>query len=332
MSTTNRLMIKKIEINTEVTIALIVRSASARKTGKGKPFLTLDLFDGKESIVGNFWDWSSGIIPANNCILNVYASVSSYNNNKQLNIKGLTNNTDLHPSAFMPSSDNNVSDIYKEAYNLASSISDWTLRELTLSALENEKLFSLWQTVPGAKTVHHAYLAGTLVHSLSVAKLSKALAEQVEGANVDLCIAGGLLHDVGKLLAYKLDGAVIDMTDEGMLFEHIQLGSSIITELASALDPMPAHCQDKISILKHIILSHHGRLEYGSPVTPQCIEAYIVSKSDALDAAAEQIRVASRDVTEGAWTNRLWALDNRPHLSCEYINKLLTRDEDRQPI
>jgi len=313
--------IRDLNLNEQVTIVLLVKSATARETKAKKPYLFLEFTDGTDTISGNYWNWAGHNIPAKNTVLNVRAQVTEWQGNKQLNIKGLTTNTDVPVTDFMPSSNNDIGETYKNAYAHVADVQDEFLRDLALSILE--ELQDKWLTVPGARGIHHAYVAGTLIHSYSVACISKAIAECVPGANVDLCVIGGFLHDLGKLFTYKMDGVTIDTTDEGMLYDHLHMGAEFVGNYADnhyAMDPI---CEAKIEMLRHIILSHHGRQEYGAVVVPMSLEAHIVHHADYLDAAAEQIRDQSAKVGMSKWTDKIWALENRPHLTTQYVAEMM---------
>lgn len=320
--------IANLEIGAMCEITLVVKSATARETRAKKPYLFIEFFDGVDTISGNYWDWASGNIPDVNSILDVKAQVTEYLGKKQLTIKGLTKNTTRHISEFAPSSGCNLSDVYKEAYELISVVNDDMLRGLALGLLED--LRQQWLTVPGAVGVHHAYAGGTLVHSVSVAKIAKAIARQVPEANVDLCVIGGMLHDLGKLFTYRMNGVNISMTDDGQLYEHIFMGAEFVGNYAEDhVDADDYANMKKLQLLRHIILSHHGALEYGSPVFPQCIEAFIVNHADSIDASAEQIRSAARKVPDNIkWTERIYTLNNRAQLTPDYVKYVMTGYEE----
>ena len=317
------MMIANLEVGAMCDITLVVKSAVARETRAKKPYLVVEFFDGVDNITGNYWDWASGNIPEVNSILDVHAQVTEYIGKKQLTIKSLRNNTTRHLSEFAPASGHDLSDTYKEAHALISEVKDDMLRDLTLCILED--LRDSWLTVPGAVGVHHAYTGGTLVHSLSVAKIAKAIAEQVPEASVDLCVVGAMLHDLGKLFTYKMNGVNIGMTDDGQLYEHIFMGAEFVGNYADAhVDADDYINMKKLQLLRHIILSHHGELEYGSPVFPQCIEAFIVNHADGLDASAEQIRTAARKVPDNIkWTDRIYTLNNRAQLTPNYVQYIM---------
>lgn len=317
--------IRELELNQVVDITLVVKSATARETKAKKPYLSLDFYDGTDSISGNYWDWGGTNIPQKNAILDVHAQVTEWQGVKQLNIKDMRTNTEATLSDFAPSSGVDVYEVYTDAYALLSDVKDDFIRDLALSIMED--LQQRWTTVPGAITIHHAYVAGTLVHSYSVASIAKAIAEHTPGANVDLCVVGGMLHDVGKLYAYNLNGVSVEMTDEGKLYEHSFMGAEFLGNYAESHFDLSNkdYRFEKVEMLRHIILSHHGRLEYGAPVTPASIEAHIVSHADAIDAAAEQVRSFSAKLDNAKWTDKIWALDNKPHITTQYVAEVMRK-------
>ena len=316
--------IRELEVNQMVTIPLVVKSVTTRETKAKKQYLALELYDGIDSISGNYWDWGGQNIPPKNAVLDVRAQVTEWQGTKQLNIKGMTTNTTIPLVEFMPSSMHDIGETYKNAYALMASVNDDFLRGLALSILE--ELQEAWLLVPGAKGVHHAYTAGTLIHSYSVACIAKAMAEHIPGANVDLCTVGGMLHDLGKLFTYTMDGITIEMTDEGMLYDHIVMGAEFVDNYAenhADIGGIDGTDQLKLEMLRHIILSHHGKMEYGSPVFPASIDAHIVSRADGVDAAAEQVREQSAKLGHVKWTERIYPLDGRPHLTTQYVAEVM---------
>lgn len=311
--------ISNLEVGKTCTITLVVKSATPRETRAKKPYLALELYDGVDTINGNYWDWTSGNIPEVNSVLDVTAMVTEWQGKMQLTINSMRNNTTRHLAEFMPSNGMDIGKVYNSTYELIGSVKDDTLRSIGLGILE--ALQDLWLKVPGAKGVHHAYIGGTLVHSYSVAKIAKAIAGQIPEANVDLCVVGGFLHDVGKLYTYKMNGIAIDRTDDGNLYEHIFMGAEFVGNFADNIVNTDDYTvMKKLQLLRHIILSHHGKLEYGSPVPPQCMEAFIVNCADGVDASTEQIRMAARKVPSGTkWTERIYTLNNCAQLDPSYV-------------
>lgn len=317
-------MISELEVGQQYSLTLAVLSASVKETKDKRAFLTLELYDGKEKITGNLWNWDGKYFPEKNSVVALTAVITEWQGIKQLNIKDILEDKSTSITDFMPQPPSDVDEAFSEAYSLAQNISDATLRRLCTVILKD--MSAQWHITPGATSIHHAYAAGTLIHSLSVAKIAKNIALQIPEANIDLTSAGGLLHDVGKLLAYKLDVISCEMTDEGKMFDHLILGANLIIDYAKHLDFWNDNTEiEKVKLLCHIILSHHGKLEYGSPVTPMCLEAYIVHYADMIDATTEMIRTAAEKKITEKWTDKIRVLNNKPHINPKYTKVIIGR-------
>jgi 3'-5' exoribonuclease len=158
---------------------------------------------------------------------------------------------------------------------------------------------------PAAQVIHHAYRGGFLEHVVAMAEVGASVAK-IYGADADLVLAGVILHDIGKLQELSYDNGAISYTRDGNLVGHIGLGLLLVREAASGVAGFPLELRTH---LEHLVLSHHGSREHGSPVEPKTVEAFIVAAVDELDARVNQVRRAVReDAGEGeftAWNRRL---------------------------
>ncbi|MCX6537828.1 MAG: HD domain-containing protein [Acidobacteria bacterium] len=185
----------------------------------------------------------------------------------------------------------------------------WTELEATISRLgnpfvralvewivrDNEAKLRIW---PAAQTVHHAYRGGFLEHILQIARVATMLAD-VYRADADIVLAGAVLHDIGKLQELNYENATA-YSREGYMLGHIPLGMVMVRDAARAIPDFP---QALLTQIEHIVLSHHGSMEYGSPVEPMTVEAFIVSMADDLDAKIHQVRSAvADDIGDGEFT------------------------------
>ena len=188
-----------------------------------------------------------------------------------------------------------VDEMWAELQGLVHHVRDPHVRELLQRAiaLYADKL-RIW---PAAQTVHHAYRSGLLEHVLSVARAALVLGAAY-GANQDLLTAGALLHDIGKLEELEYDGTTI-YTREGNLIGHVTLGTMMVRALAAAIPDFPEVLRAQ---LEHLIVSHHGRREFGAPVEPMTIEAMILAAADDLDAKINQVKQALAEDVEGEFT------------------------------
>jgi 3'-5' exoribonuclease len=176
-----------------------------------------------------------------------------------------------------------VDEMWAELLARIESVQDPALRKL-LSAMvqQHGDRLRIW---PAARRVHHAYRSGLLEHVLKIMEVSLFLADQY-GARRDLLIAGALLHDIGKLQELSYETST-DYTIEGNLVGHIVIGVGMLRDAARAQGDVP---EDLLIELQHLILSHHGELEFGSPVKPMTVEAFLLAAVDDLDAKLHQIR------------------------------------------
>ncbi len=186
-----------------------------------------------------------------------------------------------------------------------------------ISSIENEKyrkivndIITLYKdkflTYPAATTNHHDFLSGLLEHTVSMCELARMVAAHYESVNYDLLISGCLLHDIGK--CEELSGVIAtSYTKEGTLVGHLVIGAILVDEAAKRLKIEG----EEVTLLKHLIVSHHGKMEFGSPVVPLTREALILSLIDDMDAKMMAIDKAFKDVEPGEFSQRIFPLENR---------------------
>lgn len=196
----------------------------------------------------------------------------------------------------VPSAPRPIGDMWTELAALAEAVSDRHLRVFLLRLLaDHEAALKEW---PAAQTIHHAYRGGLLEHILSIAAAGKALARHY-GASDDLLVAGAIIHDIGKLQELAYDNGAISYTRDGNLVGHIALGLVMVREAAKGISGFP---DDLRAELEHLVVSHHGARDKGSPVEPKSVEAFILAAVDDLDAKLHQVRSALGEGTETEFT------------------------------
>ena len=307
--------IKDLVVGDKATIDLLVLSSNIRLTTNKKPYLDLTLSDGTDKISAKKWNWNISGKPEVGAVVTINADVTEWAGNKQLIASSVYRSTKC-PEEFAPKGDFDIDDYRAKLNMLLLSMENVTLNNLVTKIFDD--YLEQWETTPGAIDIHHAYLAGTFQHSVDTAIIAKAIATNIDGCNVDLCVAGALLHDVGKLFVYELNGSVINYTDYGHLLEHI-VGGIVILDRYRTEDN-----SEIITLLQHIIAAHHGKLEFGSPVTPKFLEAWIVSYADDIDAKANIIKRINRGC-DSKFTERERALNNSAMLSQRYIEEVMNR-------
>jgi 3'-5' exoribonuclease len=171
-----------------------------------------------------------------------------------------------------------------------------------------------YEACPASLAGHHALLGGLLKHTVEVASIARAIARACR-AEADLVLAGVLLHDIGKLDAYRWDGGIFEMTEAGTLHGHVVLGALMVDRAVRAAVPAPC-TEQELAILQHLVLSHHGRLEYGAAVAPMTLEAEVLHYAD--NASAKTASMAEALADAGNFdgeslvsTRGLWQLDRR---------------------
>lgn len=315
--------IRDLQVGTTVVIPLVIHNQTKRTTKTKKTYLDLILFDGEQEINAKVWSYPEdrGLMPTDT-VYNVEASVGEWQGNKQLTIIHMKFNTDLALENFLPSSGLDINNIYTDATTLAATITDPLLNKLTKAILKD--LEDKWKTIPAACSIHHAFVGGTLLHCYSVARIADCISQSIKIANRDLCVCGGLLHDVGKLFGYAFNGSTIAFTDDGQMFEHVFMGAEFVDNFADnhGFVNTPED-EAKMALLKHIILSHHGSLEFGSPVPPMSIEAVIVSAADHIDATTEMIVEAAKQPVNEMWTSRIYGMNNKPAILPDYTKNVM---------
>ena len=272
-----------------------------RQAKDGRPFLLATLRDRSGQIAGVYWDvplavdvWARpGLAVA------VSGRVNLYKDALQVNISALERAGDVDMTAFLPASQRPLETMRAELRATIEGLAEpW--RELLARLLLEGEAAERFATAPAARGMHHAYIGGLLEHTLSMAAVARLLAGHYPYVNLNLLLAGVLLHDVGKADAYALDEG-FDHSDDGRLVGHIIRGALLIERAAAELDFPAGMLQE----LQHLIASHHGTQEWGSPVVPRTLEAVLLHQIDLLDSrVGGYLDHVRNDPGAGRWTNR----------------------------
>jgi len=279
---------------------LIVKSARVRETRAGKPYLVLVLGDKSGEISGPIWEnaeaHQKSCVPG--VVVNIKGLVQTYNEKLQLKIDtvSIADEHSYDREAFVASSHRGPEKMQGELKKLINSMRNSYLRELLDRLFFKSDTGKRYRQSPAAKGIHHAYMGGLLEHSLSMAHVSLLLAAHYEGIDRDLLLAGALLHDIGKTVELQSATGVIDYTDTGRLKGHLVIGCEMIGREAKHIKDFP---DDLLTQLQHLVLSHHGRQEFGSPVVPMTAEALLLSFIDDMDAKMNLVEQLRRKVKSG---------------------------------
>jgi len=300
--------IKEIKEDNPVRGLYLAKVKKVGLTKKGDPFLSITLADRTGVIEARVWERAEEIssLFREGDILDVEGYAGSYRNQIQLILSSLKVSKDeADPTLFLEATKNDVTEMMNCLREILKEIKDSYLKALVDSFLSDQCFISLFKSAPAAKNFHHSYVGGLLEHTLSICQMTKAVTEHYPELDRDLLLTAAFLHDIGKVRELKFDYH-IDYTDEGRLLGHITLGVTMMDEKLASLKGFP---QELALRLKHLILSHHGQYELGSPKRPKFLEAFALHLIDDLDAKMNGLsRFMERDRHEGAWTefNRLF--------------------------
>jgi len=254
------------------------------KTKSGKNYLSLKLQDKTGVVDTKVWELNNDISSFDEKdVIKIDGEVVAFQGTLQLRVTKIRKSQEgeYENKDFIPATDKDVDSLFANIESIIASMSNVYIKSLLENIfLKDEKVLSNIKTHSAAKTFHHGYMGGLIEHLVSVAQTCDFLSGKYKFVNRDLLVAGALLHDIGKIheLSSFPDN---DYTDDGELIGHIIIGVEMVTKEASKIDNFP---QELLSLIKHLIISHHGELEYGSPQTPKTIEALILHNADDMDA------------------------------------------------
>ena len=299
-----RQFINECNLGDVVDDVFVLAEKTLSQKKDGNHFLNVRLSDKTGSIKGVMWDNVDQIAGRINSgdFVRIKGTVNEYRGSPQLVVKTIEScSVDaLDPSDFLPKTSIDIGDMFDRLLKITASVETDHLRDLLESFWNDEDFVRSFKAAPAAKKMHHAYLGGLLEHVLSMAILADKVAGHYSGIDRDMLIAGAILHDIGKTkeLEYKLK---IDYTDQGRLLSHIVIGLKMIDEKCLNISNFP---EDQLLLLKHLIVSHHGTQEFGSPEPPKTIEAVVLHYIDEIDSKVNGIRnfMAKEDPNEN-WTS-----------------------------
>lgn len=290
----------------------LVKSCDKKSAKNGSFYLDILLGDNEGEVYAKMWDYREDVIPMPvvNSVIKFRGSIQQYNGNDQLIIQRIRPtdvNDNINMADFVKSADFDGGDMLDVIVRLVADFKDEEIKSVVLAMLGDNKEQLL--TFPAAEKLHHAMTGGLLYHTLSIVRLAECVCSIYPAVDRELLLAGAILHDIAKLREYSLSpaGVVDGHTLEGMLLGHLVMGAEDVGRKCDELSITP----ETKYLLQHMLISHHGKLEFGAAVRPAFIEAEILSQLDLLDANIYEMADAVKDVKNGEFTGRLWMLDNR---------------------
>lgn len=294
-----------------VDLFLLIKGSAERKTKTGNAFLTMTLQDTSGEMHANRW----GVTPEEleqfqpGTVVKVKGKREEYNGQPQLRIDKIRlagEGEPSNPELYVKHAPINRADMIEKFNEVIFDITNPNMNRIVRFLLNkyNKDFFH----APAAKSNHHAFQGGLSYHTISMLEIAKTVANYYPNINRSLLYAGLVLHDLGKVM--ELSGpTATEYTLEGQLIGHIVLVDQEITHACDELN-IPLDSEDVLA-LRHVILAHHGLLEYGSPVRPQIKEAEIIHYIDQIDAKINMMEDALDKTEPGDFTGKIWPLENR---------------------
>lgn len=282
----------------------LVTSKQISIAKNGVTYLSLKLADKTGEVDGKMWDnaeAAAGTFEREDFI-RVKGVAANYQGQMQVKMKGLEKVDDakVDLSQFLETSPRNIDEMVRELEAVAAGLTNGYLRQLMRSFLADKAFMAIFRRTPAAKTLHHNYIGGLLEHVTELIAICRDVGKHFPGIDMDLLTVGAFIHDIGKVRELAVRKS-IEYTTEGKLLGHISLGYEMVAEKSASIPAFPKELE---MLLKHIMLSHHGEYEFGSPKRPKIQEAIIVNYLDDLAAKISNFRstLKKENVGEGDWT------------------------------
>jgi len=319
--------VSELEAGKVVVGTFLVHSKEVRQKKSGEPYLSLGLGDRTGELEAKMWDNVVEVMDTfeRDDFVKVKGLLQIYNNRPQLTIHKMQRVPDgeVDLADYLPASRRDPDEMLAELRGIIAGMSNPHLRALVELFLDDEDIAARYKKAPAAKLIHHAYLGGLIEHVLSLCHLCRLAAQHYRTVDLDLLLAGAVLHDVGKIYELTYDRS-FGYSSEGQLVGHIVIGLRLIERKLVHLPHFPARLR---TLVEHLVLSHHGQLEFGSPKLPQFREALLLYYLDDLDAKMDHIRamVEQDRQVEGHWTGYSTSLERVVLKKLKYL-----ADEERE--
>jgi 3'-5' exoribonuclease len=303
--------VNELEPNKVITASFLVQSKEIRQKKSGELYLSLMLSDRTGEVDSKMWDNVADVMDAfdRDDFVVVKGLTQVYHNRPQLTIHKLRrmDDSEVDFADYFPSSARDPEEMWAELRGVVAGIGNEHLKALLEAVLNDPEVAQRYRRAPAAKTIHHAYLGGLIEHVLSLCALAGLAAEHYPHVDRDLLLTGVVLHDIGKIHELKYERGISYSTD-GQLIGHIQIALRMVADKLHGLADFPPRLR---TLVEHMILSHHGRLEFGSPKLPQFPEALLLHYLDDMDSKMECMRaLISHDrQVEGCFTSFNAALE-----------------------
>src|SRR5580704_103747 len=276
--------------NAVVTSYFVLSSFQVREKKQGGQFLAMTLTDKTGSFEARMWDDIADAMATctEGCYVKAQGQISKYQGKFQITIQKLraAAESEIDPADYLPVTRFDINEMWAEMRGYVEQFTNPDLRRLVFAFLDDPQIAEAYKTAPAAKRLHHAWIGGLLEHVVTLVRVCRATVPFYPEVDPDLLVTGAILHDIGKIreLSWK---SSFGYTLEGQMIGHISIAQRMLHEKVLSLAPFP----EKLSMLvEHLILSHHGKYEFGSPKLPMTPEAILLSALDDLEAKMQALR------------------------------------------
>lgn len=289
---------------------VIIKKCEVKKTKNGSEYLDLILADKSDEISAKMWDYKGQSIIETDMVVKVRGTIEQYNGRDQFRvaqIRPASSTDDYCLADLVPSSSVGGEQLFNMIKERVNAFENNDLKQIVSKIIDEkrEKLI----VYPAALRLHHAMVGGLMYHTMSIVRMAEEICKIYPNINKELLLSGIILHDVAKTweLETSSTGLAKGYSVEGELIGHLVKGAMYVSDAAKEL----GIDSEVVTLLEHMIISHHGEPEYGAAVRPMFLEAEILSALDSLDATIYEINAATSKIEAGSFTDRQWALDNR---------------------
>ena len=303
--------VKELAPNQVISTFFLVQNKEIRQKKTGEPYLSLSLGDRTGELDAKMWDNVAEVMETfdRDDFVKVKGLIQIFHNRPQLTIHKMQRVADAEVELgdYFPASERDPDEMMAELRGIVAAMGNVHLRGLLEALLEDEEIARRYKVAPAAKQIHHAYLGGLIEHVLSLCGLARLAAQHYRTIDLDLLLTGVVLHDIGKIYELSYERG-FSYTTDGQLLGHISIGMRLVADKLAKIPDFPPRLR---TLVEHMILSHHGRLEFGSPKLPQFPEAILLHYLDDMDSKMECMRVlVDRDrQVEGLFTGYSVAME-----------------------
>jgi 3'-5' exoribonuclease len=282
--------VNELEPNQVITTSFLVHSKEIRQKKTGELYLSLLLGDRTGDLDAKMWDNVNEVLDdfERDDFVKVKGLIQVFHNRPQLTIHKVRrmDDSEIDFGDYFPSSRRDPNEMWTELRGIVAGLRNPHLKALLDALLDDEDVSRRFRRAPAAKQIHHAYLGGLIEHVLSLCALARMTASHYPIVDLDLLLTGVVLHDIGKIYELNYERG-FSYSDDGQLLGHINIGLRMVADKVRGLPDFPPQLR---SLVDHMILSHHGQLEFGSPKLPQFPEALLLHFLDDLDSKMECMR------------------------------------------